>query len=201
MRYWFYFSVYCIAIASCRSNQHRELTSTDSLPVTNASVTMEDSDSLAVQAIDTSFLRFFENFKEVVLLKDRSKLTKMVHFPLRTGKKWSNEELTDAPGLALEGIIGKQAFEELYGSIFTDDVLTLLQAATTENIDIIMGTTDESYYQQLFSQMDKGTPIYEAYFQYPERNGTAESYFAFDFGIVNGKYKLISYYAKWPVSE
>jgi hypothetical protein len=41
--------------------------------------------------------------------------------------------------------------------------------------------------------------MYEIYFQYPEKNTQSENYFAFVFGKVNGQFKVLSTYSKWPI--
>ncbi|WP_346319455.1 hypothetical protein [Chitinophaga sp. YIM B06452] len=148
--------------------------------------------------VDERFLGFLNEFKAAVVQKDVVKVQSMISFPLPTAPKPSDDGLTLEHDSSSTDKIKQPEFMEHYGAIFTSDILRLLPMASLDNIEVIDDNADD-YYRRLQSRTDSGKVIYEVYIQYPEKNETADSFFGLVFGQVEGEFKMISYYAKWPV--
>lgn len=88
-----------------------------------------------------------------------------------------------------------------YEALFHADVKRLLPGTTEDELNEIDLKTDDPYYQALQKLCDANSTLYEAYLQYPLKGRAAASYFAFVFGRIHGKYKVIAYYAQWPVKD
>ncbi|RPD43286.1 hypothetical protein EG028_03030 [Chitinophaga barathri] len=122
-----------------------------------------------------------------------------MYFPLQTAQQWTNQDLRDMAVDKEGGKVSRQEFNSYRENIFNRDVLRLLPDAKEGELSEIDARSPEDYYKLLRKCTDRATKMYEVYMQYPEKNGTAENYFAFVFGRVKGQYKVIGYYAKWPV--
>ncbi len=122
----------------------------------------------------------------------------MLYFPLQTAQQWTNDDLENMQIDRESGKVSRQEFNDYRRHIFNRDVQRLLPDAGEDALSEI-NEGGEDYYKTLRKCTDKGSKMYEVYMQYPEKNGGAENYFAFVFGRVSGHYKVIGYYAKWPV--
>lgn len=147
---------------------------------------------------EQKFRRFFAVFQKAVQQANPGQLATLLYFPLQTAQQWSNEDLKNMDVDKESGKVSRREFNSYHKNIFTPDVIRLLPGAKEEALSEIDAQSPEDYYKVLRQCTDKASKMYEVYMQYPEKNGTAESYFAFVFGRVNGEYKVIGYYAKWP---
>ncbi len=147
---------------------------------------------------EQAFRRFFAVFQKAVQQDKPGQLEALLYFPLQTAQQWTNEDLKNMDVDKESGKVSRGEFNSYRKNIFTPDVIRLLPKAKEEELSEIDAQSPEDYYRVLRKCTDKATKMYEVYMQYPEKNGTAESYFAFVFGRVDGQYKVIGYYAKWP---
>lgn len=148
---------------------------------------------------EEQFRSFFAVFQKAVQRNNPAQLAAMLYFPLQTAQQWTNQDLKDMHIDKEAGKVSKQEFNSYKGNIFNQDVLRLLPKAREEQLSEIDASSPEDYYKVLRKCTDKASKMYEVYMQYPETEGNAENYFAFVFGRVKGQYKVIGYYAKWPV--
>jgi hypothetical protein len=137
--------------------------------------------------------------QQAVKKNDEEQIKKCIHFPLQTSLQWTNEDLKNTQVDKTAGKVGFNEFKEYYPNIFHAAVRQLLPKAGEDNLQEIDEKMNEDYYNTLRQGTDKGSKLYEVYEQYPEKNGHAESFFAFVFGRIAGEYKVVAYYAKWPV--
>ena len=143
---------------------------------------------------EEDFTAFFEHFKQQVKNNQAAQLPGLLNFPFYTG----NEETETSMGKP-SGEIEQSAFGQYRTAIFNADVLRLIPEFPADSLVEINKHPDELYYQTLQKVTDLGSTLYEAYLQYQETGTQAESFFGFVFGRVNGNYKAIAYYGKWPV--
>lgn len=115
-----------------------------------------------------------------------------LNFPFFTAR--TNE----GSGLPIDPIASKD-YPIYKNDVFNADVVRLFPACTEDQLSEIDLNTDDPYYLSLAKLTDRGSHLYEVYFQYPEKGTNAESFFGFVFGRVQGKYKAIGMYGKWPV--
>ncbi len=151
---------------------------------------------------EEQFDAFLDVFFDAVKRHDQRQLEGMLYFPFQTGKIWRNDDLSSMKDPAENerfNLVAKKEYDEYFENIFHPDVVRLLPQAEGEEIAEIAGDTNDDYYLRLKRHTDPGSKMYEVYVQFAEEGRTTESYFAFVFGKVKGKYKAISYYAKWPV--
>ncbi|KLT63714.1 hypothetical protein [Pedobacter sp. BMA] len=134
-------------------------------------------------------------FKKELAVKNIGAVAQCMHFPFYTGQ----QQLPDGRTGNISDPISLQDFNTYKSSIYNRDVLRLLPATKDDNLSEIDNKTDDPYYLSVKKLTDSGSKLYELYVQYAESNTQAENYFAFVFGRVNGKYKAVAYYAKWPV--
>jgi len=142
-----------------------------------------------------NFNTFFKKFKQNISTKNFKTLQSLMHFPFYTGKSSQenqNRETATNP-------ISSTEFSTYQTNIYHQDVIRLLPFTEMRNVSEINTNADDPYYHHLRNTSDEGSKMYEVYLQYPEQNTQAESYFDFVFGKVNGKYRVLAYYAKWPV--
>lgn len=144
---------------------------------------------------EQDFYRVLKLFKKEINLRNNSALIKLMHFPFYT----SQQQLPNGESGIISDPIELNEFEAFKSSIYNKDVVKLLPKASDSELSEIDEKTDEPYYQSIKKLTDKGSKLYELYIQYPQSNSQAETYFAFVFGKINGKYKALAYYAKWPV--
>ena len=143
---------------------------------------------------EQEFRKLFENLKGNIKNKNLNKVVSLLNFPFYT----SHKEVANGVGIPIDPI-GAAEFNNYKTTIFNADVLRILPKCKEDNLSEIDNKTDEIYYQSLRKLTDSGSKMYEVYMQYPEANTQAESYFSFVFGKVNGKFKVLSTYGKWPV--
>ena len=148
---------------------------------------------------EREFRVFFAGFRQAVKQQNDGLLLDMLYFPLQTAQQWTNDDLKNMQIDRESGKVNRQEFNSYRQHIFNRDVRRLLPAADEDALSEIDVGGSEDYYKMLRKCTDKGSKMYEVYMQYPEKNGGAENYFAFVFGRVSGHYKVIGYYAKWPV--
>ncbi|WP_291911106.1 hypothetical protein [Chitinophaga sp. CB10] len=145
------------------------------------------------------FRKALAAFQQAVKKNDREQVKKCIRFPLQTALQWSNEDLKGMQIDKTAGRVGFNEFNDYYSDIFHAAVRRLLPAAGEEALQEIDDRMNEDYYNTLRQGTDKGSKLYEVYEQYPEKNGHAESFFAFVFARCAGEYKVVAYYGKWPV--
>lgn len=195
----------CLLVAgpmvSCGNRQEKEKqVSSTALPVQPDSVTQTTGGPPpSVSTDEQKFRTAFSALQQAVQGNNQELVKSLIRFPLQTAKQWTNEDLKDMDIDKAAGKVGADEFGEYYPKIFHADVKRLLPKAGEENFSEIDDRIGEDYYKTLQQGTDKDTKLYEVSMQYPEKNGTAESYFTFVFGSVQGQYKVIGYYAKWPV--
>ncbi|MFW0714718.1 hypothetical protein [Pedobacter sp. N23S346] len=143
---------------------------------------------------EQEFRMLFENLKNNLKKKDLNNVASLLNFPFYT----SHKEVSNGVGVPIDPI-SLAEFNTYKSAIFNADVLRVLPLCKEDNLSEIDEKTDEVYYQSLKKLTDSGSKMYEVYMQYPETSTQAESYFSFIFGRVNGKFKMLSTYAKWPV--
>lgn len=143
---------------------------------------------------EQEFRTLFENLKNKLKKKDLNNVVSLLNFPFYTRHK----EVSNGVGIPIDPI-SLAEFNTYKSAIFNADVLRVLPLCKEDNLSEIDEKTDEVYYQSLKKLTDSGSKMYEVYMQYPETSTQAESYFSFIFGRVNGKFKMLSTYAKWPV--
>lgn len=143
---------------------------------------------------EQEFRSLFKKFKIALAAKNIDAASEMLRFPFFT----SYNQQENGMGAASDPI-SYMEFADYSKAIFNDDVLSLLPKCKEDNLSEIDGNTNEHYYKSLKKITDPGSKMYEAYLQYPEAHSNAESFFGFVFGRVNGKFKAIAVYAKWPV--
>jgi hypothetical protein len=148
----------------------------------------------AIHNDEQAFRSFFNQFVKHLSKKDINGLAPLMNFPFYT----NHQSVPTGMGVAADPITTAE-FSNYSNAIFNQDVVRLLPASKDDNLSEIDEKTDEIYYKSLRKLTDPGSKLYEAYLQYPEPNNQAESYFGFVFGRVNGKFKVIASYAKWPI--
>jgi len=147
-----------------------------------------------VQGEEQKFRSFFERFSATVAAKKIDKIGAMMHFPFYTS------QLETGSGMgAPSDPLSQLEFSNQEQVLFNGDIWKLLLSSKEDDLSEIDSATNEIYYQTLWRTVDKESRMYELYRQYPEKNTNAESFFAFVFGKVNGKYKAIAFYSKWPL--
>lgn len=143
---------------------------------------------------EQEFRKTLENLKGTLKQKNLKKIASLLNYPFYT----SNKEVPNGIGVPADPI-SLTEFDNYKSAIFNADVMRILPLCKEDNLSEIDEKTDEVYYQSLKKLTDTGSKMYEVYMQYPESNTQAESYFSFIFGKVNGQFKILSTYAKWPV--
>lgn len=133
------------------------------------------------------------HFQKTVKRKDMVKLSTLLHFPLPTGL-----DASDLAGGRPVDFISRKEFERYSRTIFHSDAIRLISLAKLGDV-LLVDQSNGSYYAALQQVVDKNTPMYELYLQYPQAGSGAESYFGLVFGQISGNFKLIGYYAKWPL--
>ncbi|ASZ12585.1 hypothetical protein KTO58_11600 [Chitinophaga pendula] len=149
-------------------------------------------------ADDVKFRTTLSSFQHAVKSDTPEIIAKYIHFPLQTAPKWFDEDLSHMQIDKSAGKVSASEFKEYYSNIFHADVKRLLPLAGEEDITEIDEKSDEDYYNLLRAETDKGSMLYEIYFQYAVESNNSESYFSFIFGRINGDYKVLAYYGKWP---
>lgn len=142
------------------------------------------------------FTVFFKAFKTAVGKNNPQQQSAMLHYPFYTNRdEAGNGQYTPSdPITAAE-------FPTYRKMLFHADVIRLIPGVTGDELSEINLQDKDSYYRELRKITDKGSKLYEAYLQYPQHGSGAESWFAFVFGKVKGKYEVIAYYGKWPVKD
>ncbi|MCZ4223978.1 hypothetical protein [Pedobacter rhodius] len=144
---------------------------------------------------EKDFRAVFKSFQKEVAAKNSKLIQKLMHFPFYT----SQQQLQNGEVGSLADPVTATEFDQYSKAIYHTEVVKLLPKSTEENLSEIDDKTTEPYYQSIKKITEPKSKLYEVYIQYPESNTQAESYFAFVFGKINGKYKAVAYYAKWPV--
>lgn len=189
------------SLASCgnRREKEKQLSST-ALPVQPDSVAQTTGGTPpSVSTDEQKFRTAFSGLQQAVQGDNQELVKSFIRFPLQTARQWTNEDLKNMNIDKAAGNVGANEFSEYYSKIFHADVKRLLPKAGEENFSQIDDKIGEDYYKTLQQGTDPDSELYEVSMQYPEKNGSAESYFTFVFGRVQGEYKVIGYYAKWPV--
>jgi ABC-type amino acid transport system permease subunit len=142
---------------------------------------------------ESAFRLALKNFQAAVLHNNFAKAGSILHFPLSTAKAdqgYGRELPADS--------ISETEFERYKNAIFNQDVCRILPKLGNQAIRGLKGNED-SYYIALSKAIDQGSRMYELYAQYPARGEGSESYFAFVFAKIKGRYKVVAYYSKWPL--
>lgn len=199
---WFSCLLIAGSLVSCGGSSHqtKEQKSGTTLPVQPDSVVQTTGvNPPSVSTDEQKFRTDFAAFQQAVQGDNQEMVKSFIRFPLQTGKQWTNEDLKNMEVDKAGGNVGANEFKEYYPKIIHADVKRLLPKAGEDNFSEIDDKIGEDYYKTLQQGTDKDSKLYEVSMQYPEKNGTAESFFTFVFGKVQGEYKVIGYYAKWPV--
>jgi hypothetical protein len=143
---------------------------------------------------EQEFRRVLESLKQNLRKKSLKNVSDLLNYPFYT----SHKQASNGIGIP-DDPINLSEFNTYKSAIFNTDVMRILPLCKEDNLSEIDDKTDEVYYRSLKKITDAGSKMYEVYMQYPERDTQAESYFSFIFGKVNGKFKMLATYAKWPV--
>ncbi|OWK72597.1 hypothetical protein [Pedobacter sp. AJM] len=143
---------------------------------------------------EQEFRRVLESLKQNLRKKSLKNVSALLNYPFYT----SHKQASNGIGIP-DDPINLSEFNTYKSAIFNTDVMRILPLCKEDNLSEIDDKTDEVYYRSLKKITDAGSKMYEVYMQYPERGTQAESYFSFIFGKVNGKFKMLATYAKWPV--
>lgn len=179
-------------------------TGSDSLMATIGTNANVVTDTLKVdsQKDEELFEAFFAQFKKAVLRNDKQKIISMIYFPFQTSPLWFNE---DAKYMTIDkgkGRMDSSEFYQYYKGIFSSDVKRLFPKLNNDDITSFNDGSNDDYYYTLQKIVDKGSAMFEVYAQFTFTNESlAGSYFGFVFGKVNGQYKALSFYSKWPVKD
>ncbi|WP_148042742.1 hypothetical protein [Pedobacter jejuensis] len=178
-----------IICLSCRGNASEEYhvpdSSQKSVPVEQASNTNDEK----------AFRQVLQQLKIQLKNKNLDASSAFLNFPFFTAK--ASEE--NSSGEAAVDPIAQSEYNQYKSDVFNTDILRLMPKQTEEQLSEIDEKTDDPYYRKLAKLTDKGSHLYEVYFQYPEKGTNAESFFGFVFGKIKGKYKAIAMYSKWPI--
>jgi len=142
---------------------------------------------------EVTFQLALKTFQSAVLHRNFAKAANIICFPLFTSKAdlGSGQEMpADAVTI--------QDFEFYKNDIFNAEVSRILPKLGREALSEI-SRNEDPYYAELKKARNVKGKMYECYVQYPTKNGKGENYFAFIFGKINNKYKVIAYYSKWPL--
>lgn len=182
----------CIFVLTlaCNSNTPKAKASADS-PQAAINVNVAHA---SAQDDESNFRSLLGSFKLALIKKDFKATAGLMHFPFYT----SNGTQGEGKGVATDPISADE-FSNYQKDIFNADVLHLLPKYTEDQLSEIDEKTDDSYYNSLKKITDNGSRLYEVYFQYPEMHTQADNFFGFVFGKIDGKYRVIASYAKWPV--
>jgi hypothetical protein len=151
------------------------------------------TNSIQAQTNETGFKVMFKTFHSAIKTNKTKQLEKLIYFPLPTDV--SSQDVEN--GKPIESIT-KGKFKQYASDIFNQKVIEILKKSKYNDITEVTSLSG-TYYAALQKRTDKSSKMYELYIQYQEDQTHAESYFTFVFGQVLGKYKIIAYYAKWPV--
>lgn len=150
--------------------------------------------SLAGLTDEQEFRKVLESLKQNLRNKSLKNVSALINYPFYT----SHKEVSNGIGTP-DDPISLSEFNTYKSAIFNTDVMRILPSCKENNLSEIDDKTDEVYYRSLKKLTDAGSKMYEVYMQYPERDTQAESYFSFIFGKVNGNFRMLATYAKWPV--
>jgi hypothetical protein len=156
-------------------------------------VWFECVNSLPAQRDEIRFKGMLKAFHAAVKANDVRQISNMIKFPLPTNV--SSQDLEN--GVPTD-LISKQELKKYYAQMFHAKVVRLMPRYKYDDISEVSSSSGR-YYTLLQKVTDKGSKMYELYIQYPEDQSQSESYFSFVFGQVSREYKVIGYYAKWPV--
>lgn len=149
---------------------------------------------------DPELRTFFGRLQELVAQDRLDELKAMIAFPLQT-LYW----IDGADSLTAEekqmGIMGEEAYDDYKNELFYEPVWTYLPEASETEVRQIDVLASGAYYKDLQQKLDANSPIYEYYRQYTLDGKVGGDFFAFVFGKVDGQYKIVGYYSKWPVME
>jgi len=148
------------------------------------------------------FALFYLKFMAAAKTKDKAKITAMIHFPFQTTREKLkyNQKENDYRVAGAEnwkgGLMNEKQFGMQYSEIFTNEILE--NVPETRQKDIIGRLPgdvkpDNDYESQLQSFTDKGTNIYTVSIELPVEK-RKYSRVHFDFGRINGEYKVLSYF-------
>ncbi|MBV8252585.1 MAG: hypothetical protein JO154_08255 [Chitinophaga sp.] len=187
-------------LTSCDNGQVGKKITGDTIPSTRPQVSQSRSNSAATKITDEQQFRIaFTAFQQAVKDNNEDEIRKIIHFPLQTAKQWTNDDLKTMEIDKSAGEVHNTEFKEYYPTIFHAAVRRLIPKAGEENLQEIDDKMDEDYYNTLRQGTDKDAKLYEVYEQYPEKNGSSEDFFAFVFARIGGEYRVVAYYAKWPI--
>ncbi|WP_126244861.1 hypothetical protein [Chitinophaga rhizosphaerae] len=140
-------------------------------------------------------------FRTAATAGDHATLEKMIRFPLQTAPKWSDEDIRNVPPDTVSGKLTEKQYSRYKDNIFSPEIKSALEKENGEEIREIAAGSEDDYYSRLRAGVDSSAPLYEVYHQFPEKDGSPATYFAFIFGKVGPEYKLTGFYTKWPVRD
>lgn len=211
----FIYATWLLLLAACGQGSHKEhpadsagladtsaLAKADSVAgklVQHAAKDTLPKDTAAAKADEKQFDSFFEKFQQAVRRNDEATLKGMLQFPFQTAPQWTSEDYRDKAVDKVGARVDSSEFHQYYNAIFSGDVKRLLPRMKSEDVTELEDVANNDYYATMQRLTDKGTPMYEAYSQFAQqRNPQQELFFGFVFGKVNGTYKAVSFYSRWP---
>lgn len=145
------------------------------------------------QKTERSMELLFRDFQETVKNQDTAALKQLAHFPFRTGYWIDGVDSLSADQKAA-GLLDNNQFSDRIDHILTPDVLRLVPRADPKRLLRIDVAASGSYYRELASQCDPGSPLYELYLSFTDNGQVGSRYVAFIFGRVNQQYKVLAHY-------
>ncbi|WP_028295780.1 hypothetical protein [Olivibacter sitiensis] len=164
----------CIAITSCGSSSH------------------------VAKGSDAELATFFHHLQDLVANDELDEIKNMIAFPLQT-LYWIDGDDSISMEEKQQGLMSEEDYEEYKNDLFYEPVWTYMPQASETEVRQINVASSGSYYKELQQKLDVNSPIYEYYRQYTLDGKVDGDFFAFVFGKVNGQYKIVGYYSKWPV--
>lgn len=179
-------SCVCIAVLACNNSKPKHTADSSAVPPTEDTLAQMPGGGprAAVSTDEQLFETAYGSFKTAVEQNSEEQLKGLIHFPLQTSK----EDLK-------AGGLSDADFHSRYKDIFTADVRNLVPKAGEGNVKEVDENNQEAYYTQLRRITDTGSALFEV------KNDDVKNEFAFVFGRVQGTYKVIGFYSKWPVRQ
>lgn len=176
--------------------------STASRLVRQVAVDTLPKDTAAGKADEKLFDTFFARFQQAVRRNDEAALKGMLQFPFQTAPQWTSEDYKDQAVDKVSARVDSNEFHQYYNAIFFEDVKRLLPRMKSEDVTELEDVANNDYYHTMQRLTDKGSPMYEAYAQFAlPRDPQRELFFGFVFGKVNGVYKALSWYSRFPAKS
>lgn len=165
---------------------------------TGVAITSCGSSSHVAKGSDADLQVFFRRLQQLVANDGLEEIKTMIAFPLQT-LYWIDGDDSLSVEDKQKGLMPADAYEQYKNDLFYEPVWTYLPQASEMEVRQVNVASSGSYYKALQKKLDANSPIYEYYRQYTIDGKVDGDFFAFLFGKVNGQYKIVGYYSKWPV--